>query len=346
MCERCKRCLGNMSFVYPLQLALVIDPYGTSPGVYPLTNSQNGWYVSDEATGMAPLHLIIERGPLQHGSTYLDFRLDDRTIVLVAHIQGVTEHEYQEHRNHLLRMFAPREATMALRWSLQDGTVRQIDGRPSGGLSLPRNLIEQRLVSGQGHKEAIEFHCFDPTFYDPNISLVVFDVGVLAVGMLVPTPVPTQIGTTTINIGPIGNIGMLVPTPVPTAIGTGEFDRSTTVVYEGTWRAYPEIRIYGPISDPIIINETTGETLDLTGVTIADGELWTIDLRYGYKTITDQDGTNQIATLSDDSDLATWHLKAIDLDLLGQDNVIRVQGSAGGANTAIQLAYYTRYIGI
>lgn len=309
-----------MDFIYPLQLSLVIDPYGSSPGVYPLTNSQNGWYVSDEATGMTPLHLITERGPLQHGSTYLDFRLDDRTIVLIAHIQGSTEREYQEHRNHMLRMFAPRAAQMALRWNLQDGTTRQIDGRPRGGLTLPRNLIEQRQTIGMGQTEAIEFQCFDPTFYDPTQRGVNFELNAWQAGMAVPTPVPTIIGTT--------------------------LDQTNVVSYQGTWRTFPIITIIGPITDPIIENETTGEVLDFDGTTIASGDIWSIDLRYGYKTITDQDGTNQIAALSDDSDLATWHLKAIDLDLSGQNNTIRVIGQATDENTNVLILYYERYIGI
>lgn len=65
-----------------------------------------------------------------------------------------------------------------------------------------------------------------------------------------------------------------------------------TIVNNGDVNAYPIITLQGPIYDPVITNETTGQTIDLTGGTIYEGQTWTVDLRDGNKRIYDQTGSN------------------------------------------------------
>ena len=79
--------------------------------------------------------------------------------------------------------------------------------------------------------------------------------------------------------------------------------------------------------------------------TLAAGVTVTFDLRYGYKTVTDNLGNNLIGTLTTDSDLATWHL-APDPEAPGGVNSIAVSGFYGSADSSIQILYKTRYIGI
>jgi hypothetical protein len=135
------------------------------------------------------------------------------------------------------------------------------------------------------------------------------------------------------------------PMEVPWTVGASTIDQTTPISYAGSAPSFPTIRITGPITDAVITNETLGLNLDFTGVTIAGGSYYDIDLRYGAKTVVDQAGTNKIADLTDDSDLATWRI-AEDPDAPGGENSIRVAGSGITATTKAEVAYFTRYIGL
>ena len=41
-----------------------------------------------EGTGMQPRHDITQRGPMEHGESYLDYRLDPRDIDLLLMLTG------------------------------------------------------------------------------------------------------------------------------------------------------------------------------------------------------------------------------------------------------------------
>ena len=155
----------------------------------------------------------------------------------------------------------------------------------------------------------------DPALYDPIAQSLTVTVGTVATGFEVAMPVPVFVGKSTINY-------------------------IDTITYAGNWYEYPyEIKIEGPISNAKITNNTTGETLDFTGSSLTAGQAWYIDLRYGYKTVTREDTTNAISALTEDSDLATWHLEP-------GSNEIQVTGTGASPDTEITIAYYNRYIGI
>jgi hypothetical protein len=61
--------------------------------------------------------------------------------------------------------------------------------------------------------------------------------------------------------------------------------------------------------------------LDFAGTTIAAGDWYEIDLRYGVKTIKDSNGVNKISALSANSNLATFRLFA------GASNYIAMTGN-------------------
>lgn len=123
------------------------------------------------------------------------------------------------------------------------------------------------------------------------------------------------------------------------------FSISKTIAYTGSFSEYPEITIVGPITDPVLTNVSTGEVLDFTGITISAGDSYTIDCRFGYKTVKNAAGTNKIADLTSDSDLATFHLGA-DPEVSGGSNAFTLTGTSTDANTQVTVAYYNRYVGI
>jgi len=140
------------------------------------------------------------------------------------------------------------------------------------------------------------------------------------------------------------------PTPAQisalnTAMETTTSGSAYTVsfAYGGDIREYPVIRITGPISDPVLTNSTTGETLDFTGYTIGSGDYYTIDTRYGRKSVTNSGGDNKIGQLSSASDLASWHIEPAPL-AAGGTNTFSLAGTAGGTATAVAIVYYNRFV--
>ena len=83
---------------------------------------------------------------------------------------------------------------------------------------------------------------------------------------------------------------------------------TTTIPYAGQFPAEPIINIVGPIEDPVVTQVHTGKKMDFTGTTIAADDNYQIDTRYGYKTVFDGSAVNQIAKLTNDSDLADFNV--------------------------------------
>lgn len=272
-------------------------------------------FYGEDGLGMAPLHRLSDRGPLQHGDTDRGFRLDPRQVSYVFHLVGSTPAELWQRRMQLMQVFAPG-SLITMRHVLPDGSERRLDGYYAGGLSMGAN---DRL--GRYQRVAVILRAPDPTLYDLSAGALSFipDTGVGA---------------------------YVIPLTVPFTIGGSGFDQAVTLGYPGTWRAYPDrILITGPVRDARIVNETTGEVLDFTGVTINNGDWIEIDLRYGRKTVIDQDGANRIGSLTTGSDLQTWHIAAAD-EVPGGDNSIRVSGEDVTGITRVDISYLVRYTGV
>jgi hypothetical protein len=113
-----------------------------------------------------------------------------------------------------------------------------------------------------------------------------------------------------------------------------------TATVSGTWDEYPVITLVGPMNDPVVMNHATGEMLDFTGATIGASDFVSINTQYGYKTVSTNSGSSIINQMSDDSDLATFHLAP-------GPNYIEVQYSGGTASAStVAVSYYDRYLGL
>lgn len=285
--------------------------------VYPLTDGAPFYVIGDEGFGMAPVDRIVESVPMQHGATDVDFRLRPRTARLrVLTYHGPNEKaEHFDSRAELLRIFRPSRTPIRLRFTLDNGDVRQFDCFAVQGLDFSSAT---RL--GASQTTIVELRMPDPTCYDPVQVAQTFGVD-------------------------SGGAGFKFDLIFPASFGGSTVDQVRTIAYDGTWREFPVIVIAGPITDPVITNLTTGDKLDFTGYTIEDGDEVTIDCRFNAKTVTDQNGVNLIAKLSDDSDLATFSLEA-DPEAPGGLNDIKVTGTGANDNTQVYLRYYRRFIGL
>jgi len=269
---------------------------------------------ANDGFGIPAVRRIAERGPLQHGDTDIDYRLEARTIQLVLSLLPSSWTRHYVMRDALMRMLAPM-AVLQLRFTLPDNSQRQLDCFLSGKMSLASDDMVGKTI-----KVGFTLRSASPAWYDPTIVSVNFALAGAGEAWIIPWAIPW----------PIGNSAL---------------DNVKNIVYGGSFETYPVIYINGPITNPIIENETTDEKLDFTGISIALGDTYTIDCRYGYKTVLDNAGTNKIADLTTDSDLATFHLKAPDDGSASETNTVRVTGTGLTDQTNVLFTYYTQYLG-
>jgi len=283
---------------------------------YNVSNGSLCYFASHDGLGPAPLHRLEERGPGQHGVTDLGVQLDPRIFSLVFVVREPNLSDLYDTRYTLVNLFRPNATPVTWRFTLNNGDVRLIDAFMVSN-SMNWDAGQLPLLSRFG----FQFKASDPTLYALSEDSVVFALGASSDEMEIPLAIPWKIGQSTIN-------------------------QTRTVTYAGTWLTYPIITIVGPITNAVLTNTTTSEVLDFTGTTIAQGDQYVIDCRYGYKTVTDGSGTNQIAKLSADSDLGTFHLEPPDPGITSKANDFTVTGASANTLTEVYVRYYKRYIGL
>jgi len=279
--------------------AILLDSYGA-------LIAHDGW-------GMPPQRPLLERGPMQNGATWRDYRLDPRIGTLVIRMRSTELADMYSLRNQLINSLKPGSA---LELSFNTGLgLRIFDAYYNGEFSGEWNAKDwaaQRI--------AINFFCPDPTCRG-DAGEASADFGAGAVNGEIPMSVPMIVGSTALN-------------------GTMIFD------YDGNAPEYPIITIEGPVTDAVVTNTLTGDKLDFTGATIVAGDYYRIDTRYGYKAVTDKAGNNQIDKLSAGSDLATFSIRPTSGGAPPYTQIISMTGGSIGAGTRLTFVYDARYLGI
>ena len=271
---------------------------------------------NNDGFGMAPFERFEDRGPLQHGSTDHGYRLQPRDIPLVVTILGGSSWDtFWSRRETLIRYLNPN-GSLALRFTLPNSKQRQLDCFAVRGPSFATDGM-----MGKNIKAGFILRANDPTWYDPMGKGLVFSLG----------------GS---------NNPMVIPMTVPFGIGAVNINQSYPITYEGTAPSYPTISLYGPISSPSIQNSAGGYVLFFPGVTIPAGDHYTIDLRYGYKLVTNAAGTRKNGELASYSSLEDFCLLPATDGSAARVNSINVQGVAVDGSTRIEILYNDRYLGI
>ncbi|HRF47003.1 MAG TPA: phage tail family protein [Anaerolineales bacterium] len=269
----------------------------------------------DDGFGLPDIEPLVEVGPNQDGSTDKGFRLKSRVINLALNgFPAARGAEYWDFRERWLKLVKPTDVRTVLRVTA-GSWVREIVVKTIGGSKLARKQGQGLVVS-----DGVQLMAHDPTWYDPAGVALSF-------------------------AGGAGGTGTPVPLIVPMTVGASDVNVSVPHGYQGTWRAFPVVRITGPVTNAVVLNTTTGMKLDFTGYTIPAGEWIEVDCAYDKKTVVDQAGANQISRLTSDSDLVGFAFEA-DPEAPDGINVIQVTGSAASAATKIDITYLNRYIGI
>jgi len=289
--------------------------YGTH--TYELSDSAPFEVVSIDGIDIASVSPVTEQGPLQHGDTDVDMRLDPRIIQMVLQARTTAVYDHETNRATFNRIFTPSTQLGKLRITYNNASVYEIVARCLGNTGVRRSLVDDQLL-----KAGIAFRCPDPLWYNPEMHSLSFGIAA-------------------------GNSAFSVPTPVPTPMGSSVLNQTTTINYAGTFAEFPLFLVYGPIVDPKIVNSATGKKIDLTGITIASGSYYTIDLRYGRKFAYKNGDTTDLRTgeVTTDSQLATFAIEA-DPTVADGINPITITGTSANSVTQVYMQYYDRYSGI
>lgn len=126
-------------------------------------------YLGDQGFGLAPLHRITTRGPLQHGDSDIDFRLDPRILqipLVVKNESASPKFNSYAIREALLNIFRPQDAGV-LSVVQSDGVTtrtRSIIVKVLGGLTFDVDPVDYHV------RTIIQLRADDPTWYDPAIT--------------------------------------------------------------------------------------------------------------------------------------------------------------------------------
>jgi hypothetical protein len=288
----------------------------------------------DYDLGVSAARRLSQRSPAQRlGDSDLGYMIDPRYLDLFWAIHGSDLADYLAIRERIMTIFQPRDNDAVQLIFDFDGLQRAVDVNLDGEL-LWRDRVEHvEKVSGT-------FKASDPRLYDPVNHTMFFslegDGG--------------------------GGGGWPIDWPIPWPIGTDVLNAAVSFLYAGGSRLgapeYPVIRIFGPIDNPILTNETTGEIIDLSaggGLSLVAPTDWVeIDLanppRRDAKTIRDQNGNSADQYLTTASDFATWHIapageRLPDGSYCTGTNTIRIYGTGVTSDTLATINYYDRYLG-
>lgn len=264
---------------------------------------------------MPPVTHVTQRGPRQHGNTLVGTLLEPRAVDVGIMSATSSEDEHWQSRRELLGMLK-RFDNLILRLEKNNGEKYDLNVVYAAGAEITSadsaGLYDYSVV--------VRLIAHDPIWRSAEQRSLV--VGI---------PVSVDAGT--------------FPWTFGISFGTSYLNSAIELAYAGTWPAYPQIDVRGPVTNAKILNDTTGELLFLN-TTIPDGQVVRIDLSENVKTVTNiTTGENWMEYLSSDSDLATWHLAPAP-EVPNGLNVLRFIGLAGGQATAITLRWYDKFIGV
>jgi len=297
--------------------------YAARDGTVYTFDTEDRFILSEEGAGLPPIEYITQQGPFQHGQTLIDYRLQPRIIQLTMRQNSCDRFTYWVNRAALIDGIRPNRhsannfGTAILRRRFPDGSMKNLNVIIQEGPIF--NARDVSRWDEWGYTEVLRFIAHDPVYYDPT---------------------PAQLKFT--NIPPF-LAELEFPTVFPMRLGGFDFADTKATTYLGNWISFPEIQITGPANSLQITNVTTGEVISMD-YDIAVGEIVTISLEYGNKTVSNQAGLNLIGTITSTTDLVSFHI-APEPEAAGGVNSIKVESGGLTAASEVLITYYNKYLG-
>jgi hypothetical protein len=251
------------------------------------------------ATGrfMPPVLARDEAIPGRDGTRLRDVRFDARQVVVPVVFTHGDRAVYRQQLRDVARRLDPKRGDGVLRSTL-DGMSRDLRCRYIDGMGFDERYFSTGTPS-------LLFRAFDPFWYDT--------------------------ATLALTIGPTQAAFFPI---LPLRLSGSEVYADTDIVNDGDAEAWPAWTVTGPGNDPILRNLTTGEAIDLTGVSLGAGEQILIDTAPGVKTVRAGDGRNLFGDMTAS---VLWALAR------GR-NSVRLELSGATAGTSFALSWRRRWL--
>jgi len=289
--------------------------------------------------GLPLAQYVTQKAPGQHGSSHLGYTLKDRTVQLGLAWRGRGSESCLAWRRAQdpYRALNYLDNPLIIRRILLNGSMstRELhDAWYAGGLERDSDEVDG---SGAIEQPAIQIEVRDPVWFDPTLDSYTVTTATGATGDELVFDTPAGV------VGPTAIFG----TADYLTFGSGAINLTLNagqITTAGDWYTFPTITIVGPASDFEIENVTAGYEITMD-YDIPAGRTVTFDLRYGYKTVTDDLGTNLVGYIPPTDDLADFCLWPDPLAAGGANEIRIFCGNATNA-TSITVAWYDRYLGI
>lgn len=280
-----------------------IDPDGDE---YVLTSGEDHDTLEGiSGRGMPPIRLSEDVVPLQPGARLRDVQHGVRDVAVPVVFTAETLTEVRAILRGVMRTFDPTRGDGTLRVTTPDGVERELTCRYQGGFEIVEGPPARGISPAQAAQAGLlVFRAFDPYWYNTTPFEATYTSGG-AEGQFFPIPNPTTGSFITL-------VGSTVFTTVTITLGT-DLDAAS----------WPVWTITGPGDNLALRNLTTGQTMEFTnagGLSLATGDVATLDLRPGVKTLELADGTNLYPYLTNASVL--WALgptQQVQVELINAD---------------------------
>lgn len=253
---------------------------------------------------------ITERVPLKDGSQLKYIDVEETEIDLTLILRGKNEADLWNRINLLSNHFNPRRGTGRLRVTTPNGVMREIECYPISGFKVNESTLKPTTVDIE-----LTLLATNPYWQATNEAVEVFALDNPPNWFPI---FPLQLGGDAIvSVFQLDNFGHV---PV-----------------------YPQWKITGPGSNPIIINQETGEYIALInngGITLDSGQFITIDTE--AKTIMLNDGTNLMSKLD-------WGSSFFPIPANGvfeEGTSIKVEMPGATTESSIEVRYRYQYLGV
>jgi len=277
-----------------------------------LNNEVNYYTLVGMLGALSPMYTFVEeRFPELYGTYIKSLNVEPRTLTIPLKLVGTTLTDLKEKQENLLVALNPILGQGVLKFQY-GSTIRYLDCYYAGGLEGNDSL---EMGSITWWKSVVRFYAPTPYFYSDTLET-----------------------SYTLDAGAgdpfLGDPFFPMSIQESNVLGTSDIDNTGQIL------SWPIFTLTGPGSSIELVNETSGESLILSGsggLTLSGGEEVVINTHPGEKTVTkSSNGANYFKYLS---------IGSIFWSLAPGVNEISIEVSGSTSQTEILLAYESRYIG-
>lgn len=280
-------------------------------GVVHVLDGSEGVNVLDATVVGAPTVEISSAAvPFRDGQRTRQVRRDRTSVEMALEVAGANASEVQQRLDLVRRWLDPSRGEVRYRLRREDGAVRDLWCRMSGGLDYDYQRGYVVFQDVDLTLEAVD----DPFFYDTDPTEVVYTTGA-PLGFFATPFLPVRLTSSAVLASPI-------------------------VANSGTAKAWPVWTITGPGTDPIIRNLTTGKTIAF-GYSLGAGQTIIVDTRPSVRR-----GSGVLQVRSGFGDNLWPNMTSRELfSLEVGSNQLQLELGGATSDSSIALSYTRRWLG-